>query len=349
LKGSPRHLPLLGAILIGVVAAAGCGGPTGPSIVPPGLELSCPAPQTVPSISGGDAVVTFPLATVAGGTSPITVTCTPPSGSRFAVGTSIVTCVAVDAQQQSGRCSFNVTVLGPPKLAFTRFLAFGDSITEGKNGDDPAGGLLPNGGYPGFLTDSLTARYVTQRVTVANAGCGGEGVISPPPPPLPACSPQGTGVTRLPGTLDLAAPDVLLLLEGINDLFDGDPAKIPFVIDGLRSMVLQARNRNVRVALATLTPLGPSAHNHAAPILPTMNEQIRLLASQQGAVFVDLYTAFGGTSVPYIGVDGLHPNTAGYQKIADTFLAAIRANYEATSTSQNRLTLGPVSPFPDRR
>ena len=241
-----------------------------------------------------------------------------------------------------------MTVLGPPKLSVTRFLAFGDSITEGKIGD---GTLLPNGGYPGFLKDSLAARYVTQTFAIPNAGCGGEAVVTPVQSPLP-CNPtvQGTGVARLPGTLDLAAPDVLLLLEGVNDLSDGDPAKIPFVAEGLRSMVFQARSRNVHVCLATLTPERTNTiHGHAYLVIPAMNDQIRQLASQQGATLVDLYAAFGGTAEPYISTDGLHPNAAGYQKIAETFFDAIRANFEITQNGPNRLRVGPIPPVRGRR
>src|SRR5205807_958493 len=107
---------------------AACGGPTGPSVTPPGVELSCPAPQTIPSNNGADASVTFPLATAAGGTPPIGVTCTPASGSLFSVGTSTVTCVAIDSQRQTASCSFAITVQGPPKISATNFLAYGDSI-----------------------------------------------------------------------------------------------------------------------------------------------------------------------------------------------------------------------------
>jgi lysophospholipase L1-like esterase len=44
---------------------------------------------------------------------------------------------------------------------------------------------------------------------------------------------------------------------------------------------------------------------------------------------VDLHAAFGGTATTeLIGPDGLHPTEAGYQKIADTFFAAIKSTLE---------------------
>jgi hypothetical protein len=40
----------------------------------------------------------------------VTAVCTPPSGSFFLAGTTIVTCVATDSNGNKGYCSFDVTV-----------------------------------------------------------------------------------------------------------------------------------------------------------------------------------------------------------------------------------------------
>jgi len=42
---------------------------------------------------------------------------------------------------------------------------------------------------------------------------------------------------------------------------------------------------------------------------------------------VDVYAGFEG-NLTLIGDDGLHPNEQGYQRMADVFFAAIRANLE---------------------
>ena len=52
--------------------------------------------------------------------------------------------------------------------------------------------------------------------------------------------------------------------------------------------------------------------------------QIRLGAPAEGAIFVDVYAAMLPDVNTLIGVDGLHPTEAGYQRIAETFFAAIR-------------------------
>jgi lysophospholipase L1-like esterase len=299
------------------------------------LSLSCPASQTVPSLNGADQPVTFPLAKATGGAAPITIGCSPPSGSLFSVGTSRVTCTAIDARQQSGTCTFSVTVQGPPKLAATRFVAFGDSITEGKIAD---GTLLPNHGYVGYLSSSLAARYLTQTITMIDEGCGGEtaGPI-PPGDGVPSCTTSGGGVARLPGAIANDNPQVLLLLEGVNDLGSGDPAAIAPMVNALRTMIDEARIRQVKVFLATLTPTRaggtPQQRGTAAlPLIAPADAQIRQLAAAEGVVLVDLYQGFGGSPDPYIDTDGLHPNATGYQKIADIFFDAIRTNLEITAT-----------------
>jgi lysophospholipase L1-like esterase len=62
--------------------------------------------------------------------------------------------------------------------------------------------------------------------------------------------------------------------------------------------------------------------------MPVVNEQIHAMADGEGVVFVDLYREFGANFPQYIGEDGLHPNTAGYQKVADVFMAAIKSRLE---------------------
>jgi lysophospholipase L1-like esterase len=237
-------------------------------------------------------------------------------------------------------CTFNVTVQSPPKLAATRFVAFGDSITEGKIAD---GTLLPSGGYWGDLSSLLAARYLTQTITIAPRGCGGE-TAGPFPPGVdpPPCSTAGGGVARLARVLVSDNPQVVLLLEGVNDLsLGGDPSAIAPMIGALRSMIDESRIRGARVFLATLTPTRatgtPSPRGRAAmPLIPAANDAIRQLAASQGEVLVDLYQGFNGNPDPYIDTDGLHPNAVGYQKIADIFFDAIHANLEATSEERRR-------------
>jgi lysophospholipase L1-like esterase len=55
---------------------------------------------------------------------------------------------------------------------------------------------------------------------------------------------------------------------------------------------------------------------------------MRALASQEGAVLVDLYALMLPDVFRYIGVDGLHPNEAGYARMAELFFEAIQRELE---------------------
>lgn len=74
--------------------------------------ISCPSDMTVPDqpTGSGFATVTF-APTVTGNCANST--CSPPSGSSFAAGTTPVNCTATDPSGQSASCSFNVTVTSP--------------------------------------------------------------------------------------------------------------------------------------------------------------------------------------------------------------------------------------------
>lgn len=255
--------------------------------------------------------VTYPLATTTGGTAPVAVSCTPPSDSLFPGGTSTATCVATDARQQITSCTFRVTVQVVPLLEATRFLAFGDSITEGILSSTD---LTPIP-YPAGLKNRLTARYTMQDVTVVNAGKGGEQTVD--------------GVNRLPGVLSSTSPEVVLLFEGVNDLAGGESLKISVVVNNLRTMIQTARSRGVQVFVATLLPEIPGGRRTGAiDLIVPANDQIRALAANQGVPLVDLYQGFIGMERVLIGDDGLHPNPAGYEKIADLFFDAVRSRFE---------------------
>lgn len=275
---------------------------------------------------------TYPAPTVVGGATPVSVVCTPSSGSVFPLGKSPVTCVAADSQNRSDRCSFMVTVQTVPMLTATRFVAFGDSITEGALASCPGTSSLgyfnlqddlkflkasvnvPTS-YPTKLQTLLRNRYSTQQPTVLNEGVGGETV-------------EG-GVARLPGVLDVDAPHALLLQEGVNNLSGGGSASA--VVNGLRTMIRQARGRGIPVLLGTLLPEREGACRAYTPaaIAPT-NDQIRVMAAAEGAVIVDLYQVFNGMTGTLLGPDGLHPNESGYQAIAQTYFDTIRERLEGS-------------------
>ncbi len=72
--------------------------------------LNCPA--NVSAVTAGNAVnINYPLPTTVGSCQNISaVTCSPPSGSAFAIGTTPVSCSARDSANNTISCGFNVSV-----------------------------------------------------------------------------------------------------------------------------------------------------------------------------------------------------------------------------------------------
>jgi lysophospholipase L1-like esterase len=315
------------ALWIAALGAVSCGGdppmpPTPPTDSP---RLVCPQPVVARSGDGEPLAVTYPDATVVGGLSPMTMACEPRSSELFPVGQTEVTCRVSDSQSRTDACTFTVTVEPPPRIVATRYVAFGDSLSDGVLGlsryavGDPG----PAVGYAFKLRTLLSERYTAQTFSMTDEGVGGESITF--------------GLARLPGVLSRDNPEVVMLFEGINDLNGGRDAAIPPVVNGLRQMARTVRARGMAPFVATFLPQRPGGRRafSAATIVPA-NEQVRAMVAAEGAVLVDLYRAFEGNLDTLIGPDGLHPTEDGYQKIADTFFEVIRERLEERSDSMSR-------------
>ncbi|MDH4066147.1 MAG: GDSL-type esterase/lipase family protein, partial [Acidobacteriota bacterium] len=324
-------------VLFVSVLAASCGGgdgpqtptsPTAPALAT--LSVACPPAQSASTI-GTATTVTYPSPTTTGGRAPVTVTCSPSSGASFPLGTTPVACQALDARNTAADCTFPVLVARIPMLARTRFLAFGDSTTAGEvsvpSSTDISGEgarfsrlvLLTSASYPTQLSGLLVSRYAMQsaNIEVTNSGVSGEAAS------------EG-GVKRLPGVMASVRPEVVLLLEGYNDLNLYGSSGISRAIAALDKMAKEARNRGALVILASLTPPRPGGKNSIEPeLVVEFNNRLRTLASGESAVYIDIYSALLPSLTTYIGVDGLHPTEAGYRRMAEEFFAAIRATLEA--------------------
>lgn len=253
--------------------------------------------------------------TTTGGREPSTVQCVPGSGSVFEVGASTVRCSATDAEMRQSSCTFGVTVRVSRLLARTRFVAFGDSITEGQvRSIGLATAVEPLESYPYKLEQILRSRYPAQDVSVVNRGYGGE-------------DPSG-GVPRLPGVLDADRPEVLLIQEGVNGL---TTARVASYGNQLRTMVSLARQRNIDVVIATLLPVGPP-HTDTRPTkraaIIQLNQRIEAIAAEFGiGPPLDLYSAFQADP-SLLDFDGLHPTRAGYTRIAELFAEEVIRRYD---------------------
>src|SRR5574341_832993 len=75
------------------------------------VKITCPSDIVTGCQSTSGAVVNFaPDASTTCGTS-IAVTCSPPSGSLFPIGTNLVQCAVNDPRGNMDRCAFRVIVL----------------------------------------------------------------------------------------------------------------------------------------------------------------------------------------------------------------------------------------------
>ena len=287
----------------------------------PPLELTCPAPVQVQSFDGRPVIVDFDSPRIAGGQPPVTTRCTPASGSAFDVGTTNVGCTASDASGQSATCGFAVTVLGPPMLTVTTFLAFGDSLTAGEVAAPVIRTVLePASSYPWQLQRSLQARYGVQQIRVVNAGVPGEEATN--------------AVGRFRAELLGHRPDVVLLMEGTNDLSVTGGSDAESAAAAVEAMTAAARAADVDVLLMTIPPQRDRAE---APLVEPFNRRIRSIARQAGVVLVDIHDLIlrgrcsGVGPIPCIGRDGLHPTREGYRLIAEELAGVIRNLYDTAS------------------
>jgi hypothetical protein len=94
--------------------------------------LSLPANITTGATSPAGAVVNY-VATATDNSAPApSATCTPVSGSTFAIGVTTVSCAASDAAGNSSGGSFTVTVNGAPAEA-SNLIALAQSFNFGAN------------------------------------------------------------------------------------------------------------------------------------------------------------------------------------------------------------------------
>jgi lysophospholipase L1-like esterase len=200
--------------------------------------------------------------------------------------------------------------------------AFGDSITDGTastlNGDDR---------WPDVFSRRMHEAYGS-RVSVVNAGIGGNRVISPAvyPPPQPFGG-GPSGLQRLDrDLLGLSGLAGVVILEGINDISAGEPADA--IIAGLREMVtrIRAKGRIVVVGGTITSALGTTGRGgtpEGEQRRQAVNTFIRTSGTFDAVADFDAVTRDPATGklkpefLPNSSVGGagdfIHPNRAGYQ------------------------------------
>jgi lysophospholipase L1-like esterase len=182
-------------------------------------------------------------------------------------------------------------------------IGFGDSITKGW----PYVIYSPNGGRVGGYEPTLETllNNIGKPSQVFNYGVGGE--ITP------------SGVNRISNVLGARRANYILILEGINDYTGGISSST--TLFNLGVMIDKSLAYGVTPVIGTLTPYPP--HN----VESLYNQHIRRIAQEKDALLADQYGVLR-SNWNALNKDGLHPNNAGYQAMAQEWFDALELQPE---------------------
>jgi lysophospholipase L1-like esterase len=204
--------------------------------------------------------------------------------------------------------------------------AFGDSITDGTastlNGDDR---------WPDVFSRRMHAAY-GNRVSVVNAGIGGNRIISPATyTPAQPFAGGPSALQRLDrDLLNLSGLSGVVFLEGINDISADSP--VDAIIAGMRELAARIRAKGpIKIVGATITSAYKNTGRAGTPDgdqrRKAVNEFIRTGGLFDAVADFDAATVDPGTGSlkaefqPNSSIGGpgdlLHPNRAGYQAMGN--------------------------------
>ena len=210
------------------------------------------------------------------------------------------------------------------------YMAVGDSITEGK--------FAGNGGYRQFLQNNLAAGgfsydFVGKEdngVAANNTGFS-NGMADPEHEGygsfrideiLNGSTEESHTAPAISSTLATYHPNVILLMIGTNDVLQNfNLSTAPTRLDSLVGTIFSGAP-NVRLYLAAITPLTNStsdaravAYNSAIPGIVS-----KYKGMGDNVTFVDMHSVLNPSTETS---DGIHPTSAGFQKMANTWYAAV--------------------------
>ncbi|MGE5636022.1 MAG: SGNH/GDSL hydrolase family protein [Nocardioidaceae bacterium] len=195
--------------------------------------------------------------------------------------------------------------MGAPARSYSRYVALGDSSTEGL--DDP----YPGGGYRGWA-DRLAERLAELEPGLLYANLGVRGRLA-----------GQVRETQLGPALALQ-PDLASVVAGMNDLLRPrcDVAAVAGQLDAMLAALVAAGATVLTCTLPDPVPVMPITRP-LRPRLLGLNAALRQAAARHGAVLVDFGADRAASDPRLCGVDRLHANAAGHARIAARFAAAL--------------------------
>ena len=221
-----------------------------------------------------------------------------PSGSATA---------PVQSPQPAGADAFLPLTLTIGRNRPNVYMGFGDSITVGD-------GARHHDGYRDVLEGLLAGHF--GRAQVITDGIGG--------------TRSGAGADRIGASVTRHRPAYTLILYGTNDwnraTFECRTTYVCDTAENLRHTIGVVESVESLPVIGTIPPANP-ANDFAADRnvwIGKVNEQIRAMARQEGAVVADIHAAFlREPDLSALFADHVHPNDRGYEIIAAEFFRAI--------------------------
>jgi len=215
----------------------------------------------------------------------------------------------------------------PPHAGSWRITPLGDSITGSTCGPQ----LLSKA-----LIDHKKTNFTFVGSNLNNQSCNGAGAVQSEGHGgylVTDLFGSGQHASELPKWSSSNKSDLVLMQFGTNDVWN---ARSPSAILDAYSTVLtklRAANPNVIVLVAQITPLNPEHCSACESRVVALNSRIPAWAASKSTAaspvsVVDLHSAFSAASYTANSTytaDGVHPNVAGAQLIADKWYAALAA------------------------
>lgn len=207
--------------------------------------------------------------------------------------------------------------------AFTRYVAIGDSSTEGLDDPDGAGGFR---GWANRLAERIASAQ--GELLYANLAVRGR-------------STRQIRESQLEPALAMR-PDLVTLFSGTNDVVRRgfDPARVALDVGEMHRALIGQGATLLTFTLPDLAPVMPAAR-WIAPRVEQLNRILREVSAESGALLVDLATHPVATDPRLWSDDRLHANSVGHERIAAALAQAL--GLPGTDSSWS-LPLPPPSP-----